>query len=79
MNEWLYAAIGIFGAIIGVIVHYAYILWQRRDVVSWSIDFWSKALADGKITTGEVLDFIEQLIDKFNLRDKVIFQRKTQT
>jgi hypothetical protein len=79
MNEWLYAAIGILGAIVGVIVHYAYILWQRRDVVSWSIDFWSKALADGKITTGEVLDFIEQLIDKFNLRDKVIFQRKTQT
>jgi H+/Cl- antiporter ClcA len=76
MNEWLYILIGIFGAIFGYIAYWLRIIWQRRDIVSWSIDYWSKALADGKVTTGEILDFIEQLVDKFNLRDRVIIQKK---
>lgn len=76
MNEWLYAVIGVLGAIVGVIVHYAYILWQRRDVVSWSIDFWTKAWQDQKVTVEEVLEFIEGLVDKLGLKDKVIIQKK---
>jgi hypothetical protein len=76
LNEWLYAAIGIFGAIVGVILHYAYMLWQRRDIISWTIDYWEKAWSDQKITIDEILKFIEELVDKFNLRDKVIIQKK---
>ncbi|MCR6691511.1 MAG: hypothetical protein MRT15_03900 [archaeon YNP-LCB-003-016] len=79
MNEWLYAAIGILGAIIGVIVHYAYILWQRRDIISWTLDYWEKAWSDRKITVDEAIQFIEGLIDRLGLKDKVIFQRKTET
>jgi hypothetical protein len=78
MNEWLYAAIGIFGAIIGVIMHWGYILWQRRDIIGWTIDYWVKAWQDGKITVEEVMTFLNTLIEKLGLKDKIIVQKVSQ-
>jgi hypothetical protein len=73
----MYVGIGVLGAILGIIIHYAYILWQKRDIISWTLDYWAKAWSDRKITVDEAIQFIDELIDKLNLRDKVIFQRKT--
>jgi hypothetical protein len=78
MNEWLYAVIGVLGAIIGVIVHYAYILWQKRDIIGWTIDYWVKAWSDGKITVEEVMTFLNTLIEKLGLKDKIIVQKVSQ-
>jgi len=76
LNEWLYVAAGVIGAVIGVIAHYAYIIWQRRDIIGWTINFWAKAWEDKKVTVDEVLQFVEGLIDRLGLRDKVIIQKK---
>jgi hypothetical protein len=77
VNEWFYILIGIFGAIFGYIAYWLRIIWQRRDIVSWSIDFWTKAWEDQKVTVEEVLEFIEGLIDRLGLKDKVVIQKKT--
>jgi hypothetical protein len=76
LNEWLFVAAGVIGAVIGVIAHYAYIIWQRRDIISWTIDFWVRAWEDKKVTVDEVLQFVEGLIDRLGLRDKVVVQKK---
>ena len=74
MYEALYTVIGV---IIGFIMHWGYILWQKRDLIQWGLKYWVDAWSDRKITAEEVIQFIEQLVEKLGLKDKVVIQKKT--
>jgi hypothetical protein len=76
LDSWLLAGAGILGTIIGIIIHYGYILWQKRDILEWTYKYWVDAWQDGKITVEEVYLFIVGLLDKLGMKDKIIVQKK---
>ena len=76
MYESVYTVLGV---IVGFILHWLYAVWSRRDIISWAINFWVKAVEDGKVTVDEVVGFIEGLIEKLGLKDRVVVQKREES
>ena len=73
MFEVLYAVVGV---VAGFIAHWVYVVWSRRDIIGWSVDYWVKAWEDGRITVDEVFMFIEVLVEKLGLKGRVVVERR---
>jgi hypothetical protein len=71
----LASLIAIFGAIVGFILHWVKVIYERRDIIEWSIKYWMRAYEDKKITVDEVFEYIKELIDNLGLGDKIIVKK----
>jgi hypothetical protein len=71
----LASLIAIFGVIVGFILHWVKVIYERRDIIEWSIKYWMRAYEDKKITVDEVFEYIKELIDNLGLGDKIIVKK----
>jgi uncharacterized membrane-anchored protein YhcB (DUF1043 family) len=71
----LASIISLIGVIIGVILHWLKVIYERRDIIEWSVKYWMKAYEDQKVTVDEVFEYIKELIDKLGLGDKIIIKK----
>jgi hypothetical protein len=71
----LASLIAIFGVIVGFIIHWVKVIYERRDIIEWSIKYWMRAYEDKKITVDEVFEYIKELIDNLGLGDKIIVKK----
>jgi len=70
------AVFTVIGIVAGIILYWLKVMYERRDLVEWTVKFWLRAYEDGKVTVDEVVEFINQLIDRLGLKDKVIVERR---
>jgi len=58
----------------GIVIGALIFAWRHRHEIALTIDDIEKALEDGKITSEELAYIISKIIERFNLKDKVVIE-----
>ena len=51
-----------------------YIMWRKRDIIEFTLEYFDEAFKDGKLKVDEILTFINELLKRLGLDKKVVIQ-----